>query len=170
MRCLIRTFLGGGGICIPNPVNLKYSAAMSSHCSSRKCPQGGSTSSCPTCSLGHPSWVFKESGRCPRACVSLPLTLFLYPFASSRPPQSNPKPCKSVMLRVLSVSWWGDCKQAGCNQGPEPPWSPEALRLSELFQARLSTSFGGLRLGLGEKAPPASCGGGFIQRAPLAKF
>ena len=45
------------------------------------------------------------------------------------------------------------------------PGSPGALSQSSSRHTS-PPSFGGLRLSLGEKAPPASCGGGFIQRAP----
>ena len=100
---------------------------QSSRCSSRGCPQGGSTSSCTTVLPGPSFWVVKGSGRCPRACVSLPL-----PTSSTPSPPPNhlcqtPSPAK-----VLCRGSWVSVVGATVSK-------LAVISLLELFQARLST-------------------------------
>lgn len=111
---------------------------QSSRCSSRRCPQGGSTSSCPTLFTGPSLWVVEESGRCPRACVSLSL-----PSSSTASPppdhlSQTPSPAK-VLCRGSWVSVVGATVSKLAVIRDRSPGSPGALRLLELFQARLST-------------------------------
>ena len=99
-----------------------------SSCFYGKCPQGGSSTSCPT-GVPWATWVVDKSGMCWHPC---PMTSSPLPCT----PQRNPKSSRNYAAEGAVVLRWGNSVEGGCWLEPHHQKVWRAGAISNLFLPR----------------------------------